>query len=221
MKTKKIAVLLGGCGRADGSEIHESTLTLLAIVRHGATYQCFAPDIPQYQVVDHLTGKAVDESRNVLVESARIARGDVKPLGQYNAADFDALVIPGGSGIAKNLFTYAIDGIDMKVNPEVEKAVLTTYKAGKPIGALCIAPVLIAKLLGQYRVELTLGSVTDKAALAAEKMGAVHRPTNHGEIIIDKKNKVVTTPCYMLNATIADVADGAHHLVEAVLKLVQ
>lgn len=212
---KKIGIVLSGCGVYDGSEIQEAVLTMLAVDRHGAEYQCFAPDIDQYHVIDHLSGDATGETRNVLRESARIARGDVKPLRDFDAGAYDALVFPGGFGAAKNLCTFAVDGADCEVDPDVEKAIRATHEAGKPIGALCIAPALLARLLGD--VELTIGSDADTAA-ALESMGATHRTTTHAEIVVDERHHVVTTPCYMLDAHIAQIADGADKVVG---KLVQ
>lgn len=214
---KKIAVVLAGNGVFDGSEIHEATLTLLAITRNGAQYQCFAPDIDQAHVINHLTGEEIPEKRNVLVEAARIARGNIKPLSEYNAKNFDALVFPGGFGAAKNLCTFAFDGVDCKVNPDVEKAVRNTVAEKKPVGALCISPVLIAKILGD--VSVTIGQ--DEATLQAiEKMGGAHKKTSHGQIVVDEKYKVVTTPCYMLDATIDQIADGAENVVKKILEMV-
>lgn len=213
---KKIAVVLAGNGVYDGAEIHEATLTMLAIARQGAQYQCFAPDIEQAQVVNHCTGKVMPEKRNVLVEAARIARGNIKPLSEYKASDFDALVFPGGFGVAKNLCTFAFDGISCKVNPDVEKAIRTTAVAEKPIGALCISPVLLAKILTE--VEVTIGD-DEATADAIENMGATHINSTHGEIVVDEKYKLVTTPCYMLDATIDQIADGAENLVKKVIEL--
>jgi enhancing lycopene biosynthesis protein 2 len=213
---KKIAVVLAGNGVYDGSEIHEATLTLLAIARRGALYQCFAPDVQQAHVVNHLTGEEMPEKRNVLVEAARIARGNIKPLSQYKAEDYDALIFPGGFGAAKNLCTFAFDGANCKVNPDVEKAVRSTVVAEKPVGALCISPVMITKILGD--VNVTIGD--DQSTIEAiEVMGGSHRKTSHGEIVTDEKYKVVTTPCYMLNATIDQIADGADSVVNKVLEL--
>lgn len=213
---KKIAVVLAGNGVYDGAEIHEATLTMLAIARQGAQYQCFAPDIEQAHVVNHLTGKVMPEKRNVLVEAARIARGNIKPLSEYKAENYDALIFPGGFGVAKNLCTFAFEGISCKVNSDVEKAVRTTVVAEKPIGALCISPVLIAKILNE--VEVTIGN--DKGtAEAIENMGATHIVTDHAEIVVDAKYKLVTTPCYMLDATIDQIADGVENLVKKVLEL--
>ncbi|MEE4287231.1 MAG: isoprenoid biosynthesis glyoxalase ElbB [Mariniphaga sp.] len=214
---KKIAVVLAGNGVYDGAEVHESTLTMLAIARKGAKYQCFAPDVEQAHVVNHLTGDEMDEKRNVLVEAARIARGDIKPLSEYKAEDFDAIIFPGGFGAAKNLCTFAFDGENCTVNPDVEKAVRSTVVAEKPIGALCISPVFIAKILGDVKV--TIGQ--DEATLQAiEKMGGVHEKTMHGEIVVDEKYKVITTPCYMLDSAIDQIADGAEKVVDTILEMV-
>ncbi len=217
MKAKKIiAVVLSGCGVYDGAEIHESVLTLLAIARSGASYQMFAPNIEQYHVINHLTGQPVNEKRNVLVESARIARGDIKSLTEYSPNDFDALMFPGGFGVAKNLSTFAFDGAACTVNEEVEKVIVETNRVGKPIGALCISPVVIAKVF--EGAEVTIGN--DAGTIQAlEEMGAKHRFTTHGEVVVDNKYNVVTTPCYMLDATIDQIATGAENVVKVVLEM--
>ncbi|WP_245820219.1 isoprenoid biosynthesis glyoxalase ElbB [Mariniphaga anaerophila] len=213
---KKIAVVLAGNGVYDGAEIHEATLTLLAIARNGATYQCFAPDVEQAHVVNHLTGEEMAETRNVLVEAARIARGNIKPLSDYDAKNFDAIMFPGGFGAAKNLCTFAFDGVDCTVNPDVEQAVRSTVAEGKPVGALCISPVLIAKILGDVKV--TIGQ--DEATIQAiENLGGTHQKTTHGQVVTDDKYKVVTTPCYMLDATIDQIADGADNVVKKILEI--
>ena len=214
--SKKIAVILSGCGHQDGAEIHEATLTLWAIHRHGADYQCYAPDIAQHHVLNHITGQEMDERRNVLIESARIARGNIIDLARFGADDADGLIIPGGFGATKNLCTYAFDGPNCTVNPDVEAAVRAMHKAGKPIGALCIAPVILAKVLGE--VELTIGQ--DEATadnLAA--MGARPVPTWQGEIAVDRANKIVTTPCYMLDSRVDQIGEGADRLMGAMLEL--
>ncbi|MDD4395590.1 MAG: isoprenoid biosynthesis glyoxalase ElbB, partial [Bacteroidales bacterium] len=149
---KKFAVILNGCGHLDGSEIHEALMTLLAIDKNECSYSIFAPDEPQYHVMNHLTRQPMEETRNMLVEAARIARGDIQEIGKYNPVDFDALILPGGYGAAKNLFTYAIDGVNAKVLDSVRKAIVDTHNLHKPIGALCIAPVLLAKVLGNITV---------------------------------------------------------------------
>ncbi len=213
---KKIAVVLAGNGVYDGAEIHEATLTLLAIARSGANYQCFAPNIDQAHVVNHLTGEEMAEKRNVLVEAARIARGNIKPLSDYKAENFDAIIFPGGFGVAKNLCSFAFDGIDCTVNTDTAKAVRTTIALEKPIGALCISPVLITKILGD--VNVTIGS--DEGTIEAiENLGGIHEKTTHGQIVVDEKYKVVTTPCYMLDASIDQIADGAQKVVEKILEL--
>ena len=219
MKTKKkFAVILAGCGNRDGAEIHESVMTLYAIARSDSSYEIFAPDINQYQVINHYTGEPTDETRNVLVESARIARGKIHPLSEFNAQNFDILMFAGGFGVAKNLCTYAFDGADCTVNPEVEKAVIAMHSSGKPIGALCISPVILAKIL--KGVNITMGQ--DASAIKnVEAMGAFHTPTTGGEIVVDGKNKVVTSPCYMLDASIVDIAEGAMNTVEALVALAQ
>jgi enhancing lycopene biosynthesis protein 2 len=214
--SKKIAVILSGCGNKDGAEIHESVMTLWAIHKHGADYQCFAPNIPQHHVLNFITDQEMEEDRNVLVESARIARGNIKDLVEYNADDFDALVIPGGLGVAKNLSTFAFDGPHCFVNEEVERTVRETTAQGKSIGALCIAPAIIAKILGD--VEVTIGQDPGTEA-AVVQMGASHSKTTHGEIVVDRQKKVVTTPCYMLDARVDQIGEGAENLVKAVLEM--
>jgi enhancing lycopene biosynthesis protein 2 len=212
---KKFAVVLSGSGVYDGAEIHEATLSMYEIKKQGADYEIFAPDIEQHHVINHLTGDEMKEKRNVLVEAARIARGKIKPLADFNAENFDAILFPGGFGVAKNLTSFAFDGADCKVNPDAEKAVKAMHKAGKPIGALCISPVLVAKILGN--VEITIGQDKDTAN-AVEKMGALHKSTSHGEVVIDTKNNVYTTPCYMLDANIVEIGEGAENIVRAILK---
>ncbi len=213
---KKVAVVLAGNGVYDGAEIHEATLTLLAITEQGAQYQCFAPDINQAHVVNHITGEEMPEIRNVMVEAARIARGNIKPLSDYNASEFDAIIFPGGFGAAKNLCTFAFDGAGCVVIPEAEKAIKDTVKAGKPIGSLCISPVMITKVLGDVKV--TIG-VDKEPAEAIQKMGGTHIKTTHGEIVVDEKYKVITTPCYMLDATIDQIALGVRNVVKKILEI--
>lgn len=213
---KKFAVVLSGCGVYDGAEIHEATLSLLAIAKQGATYEIFAPDMKMHHVINHITGKEMDETRNVLVESARIARGQIKNLKEFNPASFDGLLLPGGFGAAKNLSSWAFEGADASILPEVEEAITGMVAMKKPIGALCIAPVLLAKVLG--KIHLTIGS--DEATIdALESLGAKHVYTTHGEVVVDPDYNLVTTPCYMLDASIDQIADGANNLVDAMIKL--
>ncbi len=211
---KKFAVILSGCGVYDGAEIHEAVMTLYAIAKEGAEYQIFAPDIDQHHVINHYSGKEMNEKRNVLIESARIARGKIKPLSKFNQKDFDALIMPGGFGVAKNLSDFAFKGADCSVNEELKNALLEMYKNKKPIGALCISPAIVAKVIQGATV--TIG--TDKeTAKAIEKMGGKNEITNNGEVIVDKNNKIYTTPCYMLDATIVDIANGALNVVKAMI----
>lgn len=212
---KKFAVVLSGSGVYDGAEIHEATLSMYAIAKQGASYDVFAPDTEQHHVINHLNGEEMNEKRNVLVEAARIARGNIKPLDKFDPADYDALLLPGGFGAAKNLSTFAFDGPDCKVQPDVEKAIKGMHDAGKPIAALCIAPVLLAKILGE--VKITIGQ-DEGTADAVKSLGATHENTDHGEVLIDSKNKLFTTPCYMLDANIVQIGDGAENVVRAVLK---
>ncbi|EME70343.1 isoprenoid biosynthesis protein [Paramagnetospirillum caucaseum] len=214
----RFAVVLSGCGVYDGAEIHEAVLTLLAIDRQGGTYQCFAPDRAQMHVVNHLTGQeAAGESRNVLVESARIARGNIKSLAEFDASQVDALILPGGFGAAKNLCTFATQGPDCTVDSDTEKAVKAMAAAGKPMGALCIAPALMARIFGDG-IDVTIGN-DEGTATAIEAMGARHTKAAHGGVVVDKGHKVVTSPCYMLDSSISQIADGAENTVKALLQL--
>jgi len=217
MTTRKIGVILAGCGHQDGSEIHEATLTLWAIHKNGADFQCFAPDVPQHHVLNHITGQEMNEKRNVLIESARIARGRVKDLKLLDSNRLDALILPGGTGVAKNLCSYAFDGADCSVNKDVDRAIREMHELGKPIGALCIAPVIVAKVLGS--VEVTIGQ-DETTANNLVRMGARHTGTLQGEIAVDRKNKIVTTPCYMLQSRVDQIGEGADRLVKAVLELI-
>ncbi len=213
----KCAVIISGCGVFDGAEIHESVLTMYALSKRGVDYELFAPDIEQTQVIDHFTGKPSDEKRNVLSESARIARGKISPLSKLDMSLFDAMMIPGGFGVAKNLCNFAFKSTEMTVIPELEKAILTAVAQAKPIGALCISPVVLAKVL--QGAELTIGNDKETAA-AIEKLGGHHLQTSHGQVIIDKKYKLATTPCYMLESTIAEIGEGAFNVVDAVLEMI-
>ena len=213
---KKVAVILAGCGTRDGSEINETVTLLLALDQHNIEYQAFAPDENQYEVDNHVTGQCTMEKRNMMVEAARIVRGNILPITKFNANDYDALLFPGGTGTAKNIFTYAIDGIDFKVNKEVEKAIKDIHAQGKPIGAMCIAPLMVAKVLGN--VNVTMGSGNCRQAKELPMIGCKHTETTHGEVAIDKENKIYSTPCFMLDATLKDVYQGAWNLVEAMIK---
>jgi enhancing lycopene biosynthesis protein 2 len=212
---KKFAVILCGCGSLDGSEIHEATMTLLAIDKHGHSYTIFAPDEDQYQVVNHITHNVMNEKRNMLVEAARIARGNIAPLSDFKADNFDALIFPGGNGSAKNLFTYGLHGIKMKIREDVAAAVKAMHQQNKPIGAMCIAPILLAKVL--TNVVITLGTDPNVAS-DVQKMGATHINTQQTEVIADKQNMIFTTPCYMLPAKISDIEESAYNLIGTILE---
>ena len=214
----KFAIILSGCGVFDGTEIHEATMTMLAAAKNGAEYDIFAPDVRQHHVINHIKGEEMDEQRNVMVEAARIARGKIKPLNEYNPEEYDALIIPGGFGVAKNLCTYAFDGVDFSVDKVVEKVLKSTHAAGKPIGALCISPVLLAGVFGG--IDVTIGKDKNTAA-DIEKLGAVHIETGPGEIVVDNANRIVTTPAYMLDSGIEDIYDGADNLVKAITEMVK
>lgn len=215
---KKFAIVIAGCGVYDGAEIHEATLSLWAIAKQGGSYEIFAPDKPQHHVINHLTGQEMPEKRNILIESARIARGHIKPITELKMSAFDAILFPGGFGVAKNLCNFAFEGKNMTVDKEIERVVLEAKMLGKPIGALCIAPVILAKLIPG--ANLTIGQ--DKGtATAIHEMGAEHIPSSHGEVIIDPVNLLFSTPCYMLDANILEIAQGAENIVSAMMKHLQ
>ena len=212
---KKIAILIGGCGHRDGSEIHETTMTMLAVEEHGATYQMFAPNRNQDHVLNHLDGTEMHEQRNMLVEAARIARGNILPLENFDVNQFDAVIFPGGFGVAKNFFNYAFKGMDCEVDEQIAHIIQSVHQAGKPIGALCISPVLMAKILGNITV--TIGQDA-KTARDIEQMGATNVNTSNGDVVTDKKNKIFSTPCYMLDANLVDIHEDAYNLVEAMIE---
>ncbi len=218
MKTK-VAVILSGCGVYDGSEIHESVLTLLALAKAGAEVSCVAPDIAQKHVIDHSKGEEMeDEDRNVMIEAARISRGDILPLDGVEASDFDAFIYVGGFGAAKNLSSYAFDGANYDVDAAVIDLIQAAHKAGLPQGFMCIAPVLAARALGQAGVALTIGNDPDTAA-ALEGKGAKHLECPVDDIITDQGNRVVSTPAYMLAESIVEAEKGINRLVKAVIQL--
>jgi enhancing lycopene biosynthesis protein 2 len=212
---KKFAVILAGCGVYDGAEIHEAVMTLFAIEKNGGSYEIFAPDIIQHHVVNHSTGQEMEETRNVLVESARIARGKIKPLNDLDVRTFDAIIFPGGFGVAKNLCNYAFKGDQCSVAPEVSTLLREAISHRKPIGALCISPVILAKVLGNVKITIGDDAGTVKHV---EMMGAQHIVSSHGQVVVDEKHKVFSTPCYMLDATISQIAEGADNIVKAMLK---
>ncbi|WP_205988849.1 isoprenoid biosynthesis glyoxalase ElbB [Pseudoalteromonas sp. DL-6] len=211
---KNVAVILAGCGVFDGSEINEVVLTLLHIEKNNAQYQCFAPDITQHHTLNHITGEEMAEPRNVLVESARITRGNIKSLTELDVTQFDALIIPGGFGVAKNLSDFAINGTNAKVNDEVLSACKAFAKANKATGYMCIAPALLPFIYN--KPQITIGNDSDTADVLTS-LGAEHIECKVDDIVIDKNNKLVTTPAYMLAQSIMDADVGIEKLVRNVL----
>jgi len=216
---KKIGVILSGCGVNDGSEIHEATLTLLFLDKAGVEAVCFAPNTDQFDLIDHLTGKEIKgKKRNALVESARIARGEINDLSQMKSSEIDGIIFPGGFGAAKNLCNFAVKGIDCVVNPEVEKIMQEMHRDNKPMGFICIAPVLAAKVFGKYQPKLTIGN-DPETANQIEAMGGKHIVCEVGDMVVDNASKIVSTPAYMLGPTISKIAGGIEKLVEKVVAL--
>ncbi|MFV2074262.1 MAG: isoprenoid biosynthesis glyoxalase ElbB [Thermoanaerobaculales bacterium] len=216
---KKIGVILSGCGVYDGAEIHETVVTLLALDRHGAEAVMCAPDIQQMHVVNHLTGEVEEGAeRNVLVESARIARGAIRDVASVEADELDALILPGGFGAAKNLCDFAVKGADCSVDPGVAALVRAVHAQGKPVAAVCIAPALIAKVLGDEGPELTVGNDADTAS-AIETMGATHITCPVAEFVVDRERKLVTSPAYMLAQSISEAAEGIEKTVTTLLEM--
>lgn len=216
---KKIAVVLSGCGVKDGSEIHESVLTLLSLVNAGASYQCMAPNIEQAQVVNHLTGETTKEKRNCLVEAARIARGDVLDIAKADINTLDGAIFPGGFGAALNLCNFAEKGEDCTVESNTLKFAQQMLAAQKPLGFICIAPALIPKIVGK-KVKLTIGNDLSTAE-KLEAMGALHVNCTVTSCVVDKSMRIVTTPAYMLAKNIGEAAVGIEKCVQEVLGLMQ
>ena len=213
---KKIGVLFSGCGVYDGVEIQEAVITLLAVDRNGAQAVCMAPDIDQHHVVNHLNEQVSDEKRNVLVESARITRGNIKDIKTVNASDLDGLIIPGGFGAAKNLTNFAFKGKNADVNPDVARIVRDLSALGKPVGAICISPAILTKILEDKTPEVTIGN--DLGTIdTIEEIGGIHHICSVDQIHIDQTNNLFTTPAYMLGPGIKEVASGIEKLVAAVL----
>ena len=211
----KFAIILSGSGVFDGSEIHEAVMTMLAVKNNGADYSMFAPNINQAHVINHITGEVMNETRNVLTESARIARGKISNITNYKASDFDGIILPGGFGAAKNLSNYAFNGDKIEVNKDVEKAIKDSFAASKPIAAICIAPVILAKVLNN--TSLTIGSDSDTAN-HIEALNNRHITCKTGSIVIDKVNKIVTSPCYMQTDNIVQIAQETDKVIKALLE---
>ncbi|CAI2717161.1 isoprenoid biosynthesis glyoxalase ElbB [Nitrospina watsonii] len=219
---KRIGVVLSGCGVYDGSEIHEAVITLLAIDRAGAEAVCMAPNVDQMHVVNHLTGEeAKGETRNVLVESARIARGEIQDIATVKADDIDAIIFPGGFGAAKNLCDFAVNGENCKVHPEVQRLVREFKDKHKPQGAVCIAPAVMAGIYKDSGTQLTLTIGNDKGTSGKiVAMGSNHQDCAVEDIVIDQAAKVVTSPAYMLGKNISGVAEGIEKTVKELIKMI-
>ncbi|XP_023349725.1 ES1 protein homolog, mitochondrial isoform X1 [Eurytemora carolleeae] len=222
----KVAVVLSGCGVYDGTEVHEAAAVLAALSRHGATPLMFAPDKKQAHVIDHTAGSEMDQERNVLKESARIARGSVSPLSELKPGDVSAVVFPGGFGAAKNLSDFGFKGADMDVDPEVRRIISEFHTAGKPQALCCIAPILAAKVLGEFGVTLTLGNTGAESDWpyqgsieAAKSFGANMQLKNVDEVVTDEKNKVVSTPAFMFNGQFHQIQDGVTKMIDSLVKL--
>jgi len=213
----KVAVILSGCGNRDGSELQETLSLLLALNRRNIAYQCFAPK-GELAVVSYINNDGeTGEHRDIYAEAARIARGDLKPMTDYNVADYDALALPGGMGSVRNLSTYAFESVKMQVLPDVERAILDTHKAGKPICAMCIAPLVLAKVLGPYGVKITFGDPC-QASKVAQQLGATHENCNGTGVCIDSVNRVLTTPAYMVCTRISQIFDGADNMISKLVE---
>ncbi len=217
----KIGVILSGCGAQDGAEIHESVITLLALDRAGADVTIMAPDMNQFHVINHLNGEEMDTSRNILIESARIARGNIMDVATKTSDDFDALIFPGGTGMAKNIFDYAMTGPDCTVIRDVQRLVMEIIEAGKPLGAICIAPVMVAKILQKMgRTGTVTGGCNDQITSDIQSMGVNTVSASAGEIVVDEANNIVTTPAYVEAKSIKEAAEGIEKLVTKVLELI-
>ena len=216
----KVGVLLSGSGVQDGSEIHESVLTALSLEKSRAEIVFMAPNIDQMHVMNHYTGQEMDEFRNVLVESARISRGNIKDLAEIRGEDLDALIIPGGLGVAKNLSDYAMSGSDCSVNPDVYRLVVEMLISKKPIGAICIAPAMMSKILSEQNLSANLTVGSDAATSKdIEAMGSQHQNCSTKEVVVDVKNKIVSTPAYMDAKSISEVAEGIEKLVNEIVSM--
>lgn len=216
---KNVAIILSGCGVFDGSEIHETVLTQLALARHGARITFAAPNINQAHVINHLAGEVSDgESRNVLIEAARLARGEIIDLSQLNVSEHDAIIFPGGFGAAKNLCDFAFEGASYSVTPSIEKLVKEARTEGKVIGFICISPLIAAATMGDEPVEITIGNDLETAG-ALQSKGAHHINCAVDDILVDPIRRIVSTPAYMLAENILEVETGINKLVTKVIEM--
>jgi enhancing lycopene biosynthesis protein 2 len=217
----KVGVVLSGCGAQDGAEIHESVITLLALDRAGAEVTIMAPDMNQFHVINHLNNEEIDTSRNILIESARIARGNIVDVATVTGDELDALIFPGGTGMAKNIFDYAMAGSDCTVIKDVQRLIMEIIEAGKPLGAICIAPVMVAKVLQKMgRSGKVTGGFSEQITTDIHSMGIETESVDAGDIVVDVKNKIVSTPAYVEAKSIKEAADGIEKLVTKVLEMI-
>ena len=217
----KVGVVLAGCGAQDGAEIHESVITLLALDRAGAEVQIMAPDMDQFHVINHFNGDTMEPARNILVESSRIARGNIVPAATVSGDQFDALIFPGGTGMAKNIFDYAMTGPECTVISDIERLVREIIEAGKPLGAICIAPVMVAKVLQKMgRSGKVTGGCSEQITADIHSMGIETESAGADEIVVDEKNKIVSTPAYVEAKSIKESAEGIEKLITKVLEMI-
>lgn len=218
----KFAVILSGCGVYDGAEIHEAVCALISIKKYGGDYTCFSIDKPQFHVINHAIQQPADETRNVLVESARVSRGVIKNIDDYNPNDFDAVIFPGGFGVAKNFFSFAFDGANCNIDKKIQSLILSTHKAGKYIGAMCVAPGLIVRAFKDsgIKVKVTGGDYQDLVD-AIPIMGGINVPCKVTDCVIDEQNKIVSTPAYNSTENIYEVYKGSNVLIETLVKLIK
>ncbi|PHM36096.1 isoprenoid biosynthesis glyoxalase ElbB [Xenorhabdus innexi] len=216
---KSVAVILSGCGVYDGSEIHESVLTMLSLSRLGTEVSFFSPSESQHHVINHLNGEEKQEIRHIMEESARITRGNIQPLSEINTDTLDALIVPGGFGAAKNLSNFAFKGFECEINKQFLSIVRNMHKKGKPMGFMCIAPVMVPKILGKP-IKVTVGNDPETVS-QIEKMGGIHIECPVDDIVIDFENKIVTTPAYMLAQSLAEAEIGIDKLVRKVLEMIE
>jgi len=216
MKTPNVAVVIAGCGSQDGAEIFETVFTLLELDRHNVKVNVFAPDQPQYRVVNHLTGENMPETRNVLIEAARLTRGNIRPLSALDPKEFDALILPGGTGVARNLSDLQLKQEHAQVNKDLQQCIREFYTLSKPIGAICIAPAIVAVALkGLTHPTITLGS----ANALISKLGALEEVCAADSMVVDESHKLVTTPAFMTDASLAEIHKGIARLVSKVIEL--
>lgn len=217
----KVGVVLSGCGAQDGAEIHESVITLLALDRAGAEVTIMAPDMNQFHVINHLNNEEIDTSRNILIESARIARGNIVDVATVTGNELDALIFPGGTGMAKNIFDYAMAGSDCTVIKDVQRLTMEIIEAGKPLGAICIAPVMVAKVLQKMgRSGKVTGGCSKQITADIHSMGIETESAGADEIVVDVKNKIVSTPAYVEAKSIKESAEGIEKLITKVLEMI-